>query len=168
LSFNVTDPSSAAAANKKKGIPQPVFPLIAICVLVAFVLQAAHSRISAPILAGVVVPPGTWRSKCGLLNFLPSCENAYFEVMEDGTVNFFDANQELAMKLKGAKCSSSGKVDVGCVNGLLLHEDGYVSVGGQVVKSVVNYSEGMTIAPWPFLESPKMKVRYSHGRFNFF
>ena len=79
--------------------------------------------------------------------------------MEDGTVNFFDVNQELAMNLKGAKCSSRA-VEGGCIDGLLLHNNGL---------PLVNCSEGMTIgALWPFVEAPKMKIRFSHGKFHLF
>ena len=112
------------------------------------------------MIKGLNVPPGTWRSKCGLLSILPSCANAYLEVGDDGSVIVYDDEKEIAMKLKGATCA--GNLD--CTDGLLVLEDGSVTVGGKVVKTVNVYDEDMKMTPWPFADEPKLKTKYQAKR----
>ena len=153
------EPTKSAKSSKSSKSPA-VFPFIAVVALIAILFQAAHNYISAPIISGLVVAPGTWRSKCGLLSLLPSCENAYLEVNDDGSVAVYDSDKELAMKLKGAACTG----DFDCVDGLLVLEDGSVTIGGKIVKTVNVYDEDMEMTPWPFAEEPRLKMKYQARR----
>ena len=137
---------------------QRVFPIIAIFALIAIILQAVHNYITSPIQVGRPLAPGTWKSKCGLLGLFPHhCQNAFLQVQEDGVVSLYDAHQNLDFKMEGAVCTKED-----CVDGLLLEEDGHISIGGKQVKKIVYYDDAAKIVPWPFAETPKAKLQ----RFN--
>ena len=158
-----TQPKAVEPAVKEiaddisKGAERPsVLPLIFVLILIAVVLRGIHSHISSPITPGVRMRPGTWRSRCGLLGFLPSCQNAFIQVNDDGTMNLFNDEPSLAMKLKGNACNGRK----GCRDGVVLHDNGSVSIGGQLAKTIVSYKKDMDITPWPFTKKPKLHVRY--------
>ena len=134
-----------------------ILPLMMIFGLVYLILKAGHEHYTSPIMVGVPVKPGTWRSKCGYLSMFPGyCSNAFIEVNADGSVNLFDSASELAMKLRGGSCHGTK----GCVDGLLLKKDGTIVVGGKVVKSIISYNKDMSITPWPFSTNPKASIRH--------
>lgn len=152
------DASKEAAKEGDAG--SSVFPLIVIFALLAIVVHAAHNFISVPIEIGIPHPPGTWKSKCGLLgylpkvDFLPPCTNSYLEVHADGSVSLYDDDRETEKLMVGNVCSSED-----CVPGLVMNEDRTVSIGGKVVKSAKYYGDDSSLSPWPFKEEPKMKMR---------
>ena len=89
--------------------------------------------------------------------FLPSCTNSYLQVNDDGTATIYNANQDLDFRMVGSVCT---KPD--CVEGLLLGEDGKISIGGKVVKRITYFDLASDLTPWPFAEKPKASMR----RFN--
>jgi hypothetical protein len=147
------------APSKKSLSQKSVFPKIAILALVAIVLQAAHNFITTPIEVGVPLPPGTWRSKCGLmgylpdLDFLPKCTNSFLEVNDDGTVSVYGADNEIDILMVGNVCNKEE-----CVEGLVVSEDGTIRIGGKIVKAATLYADDEAVSPWPFKEQPKLKV----------
>lgn len=138
------------------------FPFIVALAVLSVIIQAVHVHLATPIQVGVLLPPGTQRSKCGLFGYLPvkvstTCKNSLLEVKEDGTVSILDEDGELNMLLVGGVCSKPN-----CVDGLVVETDGSVFVGGKRVKSLLAYGDSTTITPWPFQEAPKLKVKKFH------
>jgi hypothetical protein len=141
-----------------KTAQKSIFPLIAILALIAIVLEAAHNYITTPIQVGQPLAPGTWRSKCGLMAFFPSCTNTYLQVNDDGTADIYDENQLLNFRMVGGVCTT--KPD--CVEGLVLGEDRKISIGGKAVKKITYFDGASDLTPWPFTEEPKASIK----RFN--
>ena len=138
------------------------FPFIAALAVLAVIIQAIHVHLATPIQVGVLLPPGTQRSKCGLFGYLPNqvstpCRNSILEVKTDGTVSITDENGELNMLLVGGVCSKPN-----CIDGLVVEADGSVLVGGKRVKSILAYGDSTTITPWPFEQAPKLKIKKFH------
>lgn len=155
----VSESSSAESSVKTNESSVNAFPIIAALAILAIVLQATHNFITAPIEVGVPLPPGTRRSKCGLVGYLPtqfspSCTNSYLEVNGDGTVSVFGEDRELDMLMVGAVCSKEE-----CLDGILMDADGIVYIGGKRVRSLLAYGADTTITPWPFEETPKLRVK---------
>lgn len=155
----VSESSSAESSVKTNESSVNAFPIIAALAILAIVLQATHNFITAPIEVGVPLPPGTRRSKCGLVGYLPtqfspSCTNSYLEVNGDGTVSVFGEDRELDMLMVGAVCSKEE-----CLDGILMDADGLVYIGGKRVRSLLAYGADTTITPWPFEETPKLRVK---------
>jgi len=132
--------------------------MIAVLALVVIVLQAAQNFLAAPIKVGKVLPPGTKRSKCGILSFLPAaispCENSFLEVTKEGTVTLSNNSGDITMLAVGGVCKKEN-----CVPGILVGKDGIVTVGGRRVKAATVYGSKPNVAPWPFQEAPKMKIK---------
>jgi hypothetical protein len=124
-------------------------------VLLALLLQVFHVYISAPINAGSTISPGLWLSKCGLLTLLPSCENAYLHFNREGVVTHYNAKKAETWKMEGAVCSAD---DEACVPGMQILEDGKVVIGGKPVHYVTTFVKDVTLSPWPFVETPKVKL----------
>ena len=82
------------------------------------------------------------------------------EVNDDGSVAVYDGEKELLMEMKGAACAG----DLDCVDGLLMLEDGSVTIGGKTVKTVNVYDKTMEMTPWPFAEEPRLKMKYQTRR----
>lgn len=138
------------------------FPFIAALAVLAVITQAIHVHLATPIQVGVLLPPGTQRSKCGILGYLPvqmstPCRNSYLEVKADGTVSILNEDGELDMLLVGGVCSKPN-----CIDGLVVEPDGSVMVGGTRVKSLHSYGHTATITPWPFEQAPKLKIKKFH------
>lgn len=152
--------------------------MLGLLVIFAIVIFSLDSFLKSPIKAGVPLKPGSWRSKCGILGLVPAdltasitgllpadltasitdCTNAFLEVHSDGTVSISGADSELAYLMAGAVCDEG---DEDCVSGLILGEDGNVAIGGKKIKSAYKYGEGTSLSPWPFEESPKLKMKGS-------
>ncbi len=136
------------------------FPLIAGLAILAIMLQAIHIYLATPIQVGVPLPPGTKRSKCGLIGHLPpqlsfsACTNSFLEVNADGSVSILNTYRELDMLLVGGVCTKEN-----CIEGLVMHADRSVFVGGKRVKSLLVYGKDATVTPWPFEEAPRLKVK---------
>lgn len=164
-----TTASSSSSAKKIDAEPETksgIFPIVAVLAILAIVLQTAHNFISSPIEAGVPLPPGTWRSKCGLFGYipdigggyLPTCKNQYFEVNDDGTAVLYDSDQEIDIFLLGGVCKKED-----CIEGLVMGTDGIVRIGGKQVNKALLYEFDMELTPWPFVEKPKMKYQNFNG-----
>lgn len=140
--------------------------ILGLLVIFAIVIFSLDSFLKSPIKAGVALKPGSWRSKCGILGLVPAdltasitdCTNAFLEVHSDGTVSISGADSELAFLMAGAVCDEG---DEDCVSGLILGEDGNVAIGGKKIKSAYKYGDGTSLSPWPFEESPKLKMKGS-------
>jgi hypothetical protein len=123
-------------------------------VLLAILMQVFHLYISAPIRPGHVVSPGIWLSKCGILGWWPGCDNRYLKMDDSGTVTLYNSNQEVAWQIDGGVCAND---DDDCVPGMHVNLDGTVAVGGKHVSWVSMY-ETDALSPWPFAESPQVKI----------
>lgn len=124
-------------------------------VLAAIILQIYHGKITAPIAPGQVLAPGGWVSKCGLLAPLPSCDNAYLKMGEDGVLSLHSAEGELEWKMEGAVCANG---DDACVDGLEMADDLYLRIGGKKVSWVNVRKDADPLSPWPFSEQPQLKI----------
>lgn len=147
-------PTAEGSVGKTDQMSVSIFPLVAILALIFIMIQAAHNHVAAPIQVGRPLAPGTWRSKCGLMSFLPSCTNSYLQVNDDGTATIYDANQLLDYSLVGSVCT---KPD--CVEGLVLGKDGKISIGGKIVKKIAYFDQASDLTPWPFADKPKAKMK---------
>jgi hypothetical protein len=123
-------------------------------VLVAILLQVFHLYISAPIRPGHIVSPGIWLSKCGILGFWPECENQYLKMDDKGTVTLYNSKHEVAWQLEGGICAKDNEK---CVPGMHVNLDNTIDIGGTHVSWVSMY-ESVPLSPWPFAESPKVKI----------
>jgi hypothetical protein len=141
-------------------------PWIVTFALFFLLFQIEQKFFIAPIQAGRYIPPGTWRSKCGTLGFVMGCDNAFFEVGQDGIVNVYNSKQELTMQMKGQVCHNASK---DCVDGLVYGQDGRITVGGKAIKAATSFSESASsLSPWPFAEEPKVKVLCADPAFRMF
>lgn len=127
--------------------------MFVLIVVFAVILQMYHSKITAPIAPGQVLSPGGWVSKCGLASILPTCDNFYLEMDDEGVLSLFSAEGELEWKMEGGVCKSDG-----CISGLEMRDDGKLAIGGKVVPWVNVKPGADPISPWPFAEEPKLKV----------
>jgi len=123
-------------------------------ILAGILLQVFHLYISAPIKPGHVVSPGIWLTKCGIMSFLPSCENSYVSFGDDGLVKLYNADDEVLWEIEGAVCKEG---DDDCVPGMQVKEDNTLVVGGKQISYVKMYRES-DLSPWPFAEQPKVRV----------
>lgn len=139
--------------EKKKG-GNKMFTLIFI-VMLALLLQVFHVYISAPINPGSTISPGVWLSKCGLLTVMPSCENSYLHFNREGVVTHYNAAKLVTWKMEGGVCDVD---DEECIPGMQVQEDGKVVIGGKTVPYVTSFVKDVNLSPWPFVETPKLKV----------
>jgi KipI family sensor histidine kinase inhibitor len=100
-----------------------------------------------------LLSPGGWISKCGLASILPSCENAYLQMGDDGVLSLLDSDGELEWKIDGAVCKSDE-----CTHGLEMKEDSHIAIGGKKIQWVNVKKDADDISPWPFAEEPNLKV----------
>jgi hypothetical protein len=128
----------------------------------AVCLFSIQSVLTKPIGVGVVIPPGTMKSKCGVMGWVPAivkdvtktllepfqsdiqtadnllnCENEYLEVTDQGEIKITDAEGNLLVFLKGSPCTATKKNS--CVKGLVMQDNKKVKIGTNVVKSGVSY-----------------------------
>jgi hypothetical protein len=141
------------AAPPAKSFSNKVFVFVSVALL-AILLQVFHLYISAPIRPGHIVSPGIWLSKCGILAFWPGCENRYLKMDDTGTVTLYNANQEIAWQIEGGVCAEG---DDDCVPGMHVNLDSTVAIGGMHVSWVSMY-QTEALSPWPFAESPQVKI----------
>lgn len=127
-------------------------------IFAAIIFQVYHTKITAPIEPGQVLSPGGWISKCGLAFILPSCDNAYLQMGDDGVLSLFDSHGELEWKMDGAICESDD-----CINGLEMKKDGKLAIGGKPIQWVNVKKNAEDISPWPFAIEPKLKVIHARN-----
>jgi len=123
-------------------------------VLAGILLQVFHLYISAPIKPGHVVSPGIWLTKCGIMSFLPSCDNSYVSFDDKGVVKLIDSNDEVLWEIVGSICDDG---DEDCVPGMQVKEDSTLVVGGKQISTVKMYGDA-DLSPWPFAEQPKVRI----------
>jgi hypothetical protein len=128
------------------------FALMAVCL--AVLAQVGHMYVSSPIAPGHVLSPGIWLSRCGLLAFMPNCENQYLQ-FKNGVVTVYNDKREVAWELKGDVCNED---DESCVPGLQFKDDHTIVIGGKPVHNVIKHQHDADLSPWPFAEPPKLRV----------
>lgn len=152
----------ASTAGQRSGDSNGRFTILVVLAIFALLLQVFHVYISAPIQPGSTISPGIWLSQCGLLSLLPSfCkENAYVHFDRLGRVTYYNANKEVVWTMEGRVCPEDDEEKVECIRGMQVHPDGKIYVGGQLIHHVTVYPKGVTapLSPWPFVETPKVKV----------
>jgi hypothetical protein len=144
----IEEPNEAIKANGGVSMFMLLFMALA-----AVILQVYHSKITAAIAPGQVLSPGGWVSRCGLIALLPTCDNAFLQMGDDGVLSLYDAEGELEWKMEGALCKTED-----CISGLEMREDNKLAIGGKVVQWVNVKKDAEPISPWPFAEQPKIKV----------
>jgi len=102
-----------------------------LCTLI--IAKLLQSVMVKPILPGVLLKPGTYKTKCGVFgyvslvlnpgwketakNFLAvapeflSCQDEFLRVNYDGTITLYDSNRQVSMILRGNRCSSKNDDD---------------------------------------------------------
>jgi hypothetical protein len=143
----ITEKAVAAETNS-------VWISVIIIAIIAIILQGAQMYITAPLRPGSVLQPGMWMSKCGLLSFMPICENAGLEMKEDGVLTLYGSDGSVQWKLQGGKCRAH---DTECEPGLVVKDDGNLVIGGKSITSVTIKGDA-PLSPWPFEREPKLRV----------
>lgn len=151
---SIPETSAAEPLEVEKKGSNKMFTIV-MMTLMAIVLQVFHVYISAPIYTGSTVSPGIWLSKCGLLTVLPSCENAYLHFDRDGIVTHYNSAKHVTWKIEGAVCEDD---DVDCISGMQFLDDGKIMIGGKHVPYVTSFVKEANLSPWPFAETPKLKI----------
>ena len=144
-------------SNKSNGLG-PFF-IVGMIALVAIGVQAFHKYLEAPIVGGSHLLPGSLRSQCGVVGYLPKfdfveCESSFLKVNNDGTVSLYDEDHELAALLAGDVCKEEG-----CVDGLEFKPNGMVYIGGKRVRTAQVYKDKFSLSPWPFADAPKLGTK---------
>lgn len=128
-------------------------------------LYSIHSVLTKPIGVGVVVPPGTMHSKCGVMGWVPTlakdvaktlvepfqadihtadnlwnCENEYMEITDRGEVKLTDDEGNLVAFLMGSACNPKSKGS--CIRGVLLRDNKTIKIGNSGVRSGIAYYHG--------------------------
>jgi len=107
-----------------------VFLLIVahVALLIYFMLQF-HWEITKPLQIGDVLPPGKWKSKCGLIQ-TNNCRPAYIEMEEDGVLSIVEEGV-VTLSLVGKVCKEGNSK---CIPGAKIISDGKFEIGGVVTK----------------------------------
>lgn len=144
---------AVAAAKAPKSAPEKqsssVFGIL-IPVLIAFLLFKLNDFVTSPLAPGDVLPPGLFRSKCGILSVLPEsitgCDPALLKMGTDGVLSFY-AGDDLLWEMKGAVCPEGNDA---CEPGAVLDAKGKVTIGGARARVRVVGGRGVVNTPWPF------------------
>lgn len=144
-------------ASSKRG-PLRALLYVVVLALLGVSLKYAHDIISKPIQMGDKIQPGSWKSKCGLLGFLPFCENAFMQVDVDGTVKVFDSKQELMVQIQGFRGDTSEED-----KSMVLGDDRILQIGGRPAHYASSYADQVELSPWPFAEAPRIKMQRTTG-----
>lgn len=159
------------------GGPSVLSILVAV-VAVAAGTYMLNDAITKPLGPGDRLRPGSYVSKCGFMGFVPPvvlttlsdlaeehlpdhaglvpsvCESAGIEMGNDGVLRKYSyagdvAGGEVTWEIAGGVCPEEG--DEACVPGLVVEEDGRLTIGGQAAK-IPTIKEEME--PWPFVIDP--------------
>lgn len=148
-------PEPPTVEKKKSSFRGFVLTVFLIGVL-AFGVQVVHTYISSPIPAEQRLIPGVWLSRCGLLAFQKDCKNAFLHMGRDGVVTLYEPDHEVVWQMFGATCPAG---DNDCTDGLVMKENGIVTIGGKMVTTVsVKGSQMPQLSPWPFAITPKVRM----------
>ena len=129
--------------------------IFTVMVLLAILLQVFHLYISAPIKPGHVVSPGVWLNKCGVMSLLPTCDNSYVTFTDAGVITMYNADKDMVWQMEGAVCPEG---DDDCIPGMQVKDDSSLIVGGKPVYYVKTYTDDAALSPWPFAETPKVRM----------
>jgi hypothetical protein len=166
----LAEPLDAKIALQSKGTNY--LYSIFIMIFIGLILQVFHIYISAPINVGSTISPGIWLSKCGLLSLFPSCtDNAYVHFRRNGTVSYYNSDKVLTWSMDGSVCpeelepvDNDTKTPPTCIRGMHVQTDGRITIGGKPISHVTYYNSNsnkntiVPLSPWPFVESPKVKI----------
>lgn len=133
----------------------------------AYLLNLLHNFSVTPLAPGMVLKPGDWRSRCGLLSVFPEsrtgCHPNAIEMGFDGVLRMHDG-KDVLWEMIGSVCAED---DESCVDGLKISEDGTIKIGGRNVQSVAGEGKGSDLAPWPFEVDPaKVKKSALRAKWN--
>jgi hypothetical protein len=112
-----------------------VITILLVVAAASICLVSIHSVLTKPVNVGVVVRPGTIKSKCGIMGWVPpvvkdvtktvlepfqrdihtsdnllNCVNEYLEVNHQGELKIIDKDGNTVVHLKGTTCDSTRKV----------------------------------------------------------
>eukprot|EP00934_Nitzschia_sp_Nitz4_P005092 Nitzschia sp. Nitz4//scaffold13_size275219//243346//244823//NITZ4_000922-RA/size275219-augustus-gene-0.242-mRNA-1//1//CDS//3329536158//5082//frame0 len=153
-----------------------LYRLFTIAIAISILLQTIHTYLSSPMEVGLRLPLNAWRSKCGILPYLPdmrvpkyvdgkwsvdviplqTCVESTMEVNEDGTVSVYGPDKQLDYLFIGGSCENH----LSCEDGFLLTEQGTLWMGDTRVRSVRRYrASAPPLSPWPFTQMPKVRVK---------
>lgn len=138
-------PKYVAPVEKKSG--NNFIVIGAIFAVVFHLVMKTNLHFTSPLGPGLVLENGRERGACGLLSLSPlsDCESAIAK-MEDGVFSVTKGD-EVVFAISGPAC---GDVD-GCVDGLVIDEDGKITIGGKKKVKVLTRAK-VSITPWPFSE----------------
>ena len=116
----------------------------------------AHLSIKAPLQPGSTLAVGRSKHSCGLLGAVPliKCTRKSMSMDKEGTLNIFEG-EELVFSLSGKVC---GADEEGCVDGVVVGEDGTLLIGGEKAKAKSKPTS--ELSPWPFTEDIVYKTGF--------
>ena len=141
--------------KSKKSITIVVVLTGVVMAMIASFAAVAQKTLTSPLQRGDVLAPGQWRSQCGLLTLLhlEYCQSPLIKMGNDGVLNLYDENGTI-FALTGPLCEEGSE----CISGLVIGEDGTVTIGG--VAPTVSKKSKIPLNPWPFSEG----IEYSSGK----
>mmetsp|Transcript_3419 Transcript_3419/g.4856 ORF Transcript_3419/g.4856 Transcript_3419/m.4856 type:complete len:244 (+) Transcript_3419:86-817(+) len=119
----------------------------AIFAIVFHLVMKTNLHFTSPLGPGSVLENGRERGACGLLSLSPfsGCESAIAK-MEDGVFSVTKGD-EVVFAISGPTCGDAED----CVDGLVIGEDGKITIGGKKRVKVLTRAQ-IDIKPWPFSE----------------
>ena len=127
----------------------------AIFAIVLHLVMKTNLHFTSPLGPGLVWENGRERGACGLLSLSPfsGCESAIAK-MEDGVFSVTKGD-EVVFAISGPACgdvngNANAKAE-DCVDGLVIGEDGKITIGGKKRVKVLTRAQ-IDIKPWPFSE----------------
>jgi hypothetical protein len=158
-----------AVINNQNMTPQSassghVMTILLLLAAIGICLNSIHSVLIKPIGVGVILLPGTVKSKCGIIGWIPNlvkdvtktllepfktdihtsnnllnCMNEYLEVDHHGEIKITDQDGNLMVHLMGSTCDTTPKATSSCVKGVIFQDNKTVKIGSKVVKRGVVY-----------------------------
>jgi len=143
--------SPPSISSSSRGLYSAIF-----VILVALAIQVVHMSVTAPLGPGQSLSLNAFMSKCGYKAFLPGlCEKSSVIMSNDNTLTLYGSDGEAVWKIQG-DCEDEADV---CEGGLRFNEDKTLTIGGKPVKQATVFGENDAMfAPFPFSESPKVRV----------
>lgn len=119
----------------------------AIFAVVFHLVMKTNLHFTSPLVPGLVLENGRERGACGLMSLSPfsNCESAIAK-MEDGVFSVTKGD-EVVFAISGPACEDAED----CVDGLVIGEDGKITIGGKKKVKVLTRAK-IDIQPWPFSE----------------
>jgi len=153
-------PTSSPVATRKYGTPlektsNNFIVMGAIFAIVFHLVMKTNLHFTSPLGPGSVLENGRERGACGLLSLSPfsGCESAIAK-MEDGVFSVTKGD-EVVFAISGPVCgdaNANGNANAeDCVDGLVIGEDGKITIGGKKRVKVLTRAQ-IDIKPWPFSE----------------